>query len=306
MKYLKLFQTQDEYDAYSIVDFPNISYVKGAKSVFYNTEVPFYIEAIEDLTVTMSFYSNEKAAYSLDKINWVNYTSSISIPAGNKVFFKANMSTSSSRDTARFNISAASKIGGNIMSMLYGEDYSGKTEVTNHCFKYMFYNQATIQDASALLMPATTLGSNCYQHMFAGCTSLVNAPKILPAPILPSYCYCDMFGGCASLANAPALPATTLGTDCYRNMFKGCINLTTAPELPAAIQMGQRCCQYMFYGCTQLCYIKALSASNPYDYYTNWVSGVASTGTFVKSNGASWANGANGIPSGWTVETAEA
>ena len=192
------------------------------------------------------------------------------------------------------------------MSMLYGEDYLGKTEVTQYCFKHMFYNQATIQDASALLMPATTLAIFCYQNMFNGCTSLVNAPKILPAPILVSRCYSSMFSGCASLVNAPALPATTLSTECYASMFLNCTSLTTAPELPAPIKTEDRCCQYMFYGCTQLCYIKALSSSNPSSYYTNWVSGVASTGTFVKSNGASWNSGVNGIPSGWTVEIAEA
>jgi hypothetical protein len=66
----------------------------------------------------------------------------------------------------------------------------------------------------------------------------------------------------------------------------------------------------MFYGCTNLNYIKAMftttpSGSSP-NYYTNeWVSGVASSGTFVKNAVAQWnVTGANGIPTGWTVETA--
>jgi len=31
------------------------------------------------------------------------------------------------------------------------------------------------------------------------------------------------------------------------------------------------------------------------------VNGVATTGTFTKASGATWPEGANGIPSGWTV-----
>jgi hypothetical protein len=37
-----------------------------------------------------------------------------------------------------------------------------------------------------------------------------------------------------------------------------------------------------------------------------WVKGVASSGTFVKNSAATWdVTGVNGIPSGWTVETAD-
>jgi hypothetical protein len=40
-----------------------------------------------------------------------------------------------------------------------------------------------------------------------------------------------------------------------------------------------------------------------YPYTENWVDGVSETGTFVKNINASWdVTGANGIPSGWTVE----
>jgi hypothetical protein len=64
----------------------------------------------------------------------------------------------------------------------------------------------------------------------------------------------------------------------------------------------------MFYGCSKLNYIKMLatniSASN---CLNSWVSGVSSTGTFVKNVAATWnVTGNNGIPSGWTVETASA
>ena len=64
----------------------------------------------------------------------------------------------------------------------------------------------------------------------------------------------------------------------------------------------------MFKGCSSLNYIKAMFTTTPSNTYTyDWVSGVASTGTFVKNSAANWdVTGVNGIPSGWTVQTADA
>ena len=81
--------------------------------------------------------------------------------------------------------------------------------------------------------------------MFAGCTSLIEAPA-LPATALAFYCYYNMFAGCTSLTTAPALPATVLADFCYYNMFAECTSLTTAPaELPAAI-LATYCYDNMF------------------------------------------------------------
>ena len=114
-----------------------------------------------------------------------------------------------------------------------------------------------------------------------------------------------MFYGCTSLTAAPELPATTLASQCYSSMFRGCTSLTTAPELPATTLVN-KCYQYMFYGCTSLNYIQAMFTTTPSTSYTsNWVSGVASSGTFVKNGAATWdVSGVNGVPNGWTVETA--
>jgi hypothetical protein len=88
-------------------------------------------------------------------------------------------------------------------------------------------------------------------------------------------------------------------------MFQGCTSLTTAPVLPA-MTLSQYCYLYMFSGCTNLNYIKAMFTTTPGVSYTNnWVNGVASTGTFVKNSAATWdVTGVYGIPTGWTVETA--
>ena len=113
-----------------------------------------------------------------------------------------------------------------------------------------------------------------------------------------------MFHGCTSLTTAPELPATTLANQCYYNMFYGCTSLTTAPTLPATTLVSN-CYSNMFYGCSKLNYIKALFTTTPSNSYTqNWVSRVAATGLFIKSDDAEWnVVGTNGVPTGWTVLT---
>ena len=176
------------------------------------------------------------------------------------------------------------------------------TTLANYCYSYMFYWCKSL--ATAPELPATTLANYCYNGMFSDCSVLTQAP-VLPATDLAEGCYNDMFSDCTSLTIAPALPATTLKAYCYDGMLEGCTSLTTAPELPATTLVNY-CYSHMFYNCTSLNYIKCLatdiSAKSCTDY---WVSGVASTGTFVKAADMSrWTTGSDGIPSGWTVTNA--
>ena len=200
------------------------------------------------------------------------------------------------------------------------------TTLADYCYNNMFYGCSRLTTAPEL--PATTLAINCYEGMFYGCTSLTTAPT-LPATTLEGGCYVNMFKDCSSLTTAPELPATTLAFMCYENMFSGCRSLTTAPELPAttleracykhmfngcsslttapalpATTLTIWCYRNMFYGCSNLNYIKCLATNISASKCTdNWVSGVASIGTFVKAtNMTGWTTGVNGIPSGWTVE----
>ena len=175
------------------------------------------------------------------------------------------------------------------------------TTLAGGCYIQMFYNCRNLITPPDL--PATTLAESCYSNMFEDCTSLTTAPE-LPVTKLAKNCYKHMFPGCSSLTTAPELPATTLAVGCYEYMFSNCTSLTTAPELPANTLVGL-CYRYMFYGCSKLNYIKALFNTAPSDEYTsNWVSGVATNGTFVKNRDATWElTGSSGIPTGWSIET---
>ena len=204
------------------------------------------------------------------------------------------------------------------------------TTLESSCYGYMFYGCTGLTSAPEL--PATTLASSCYSNMFRGCTSLTTAPELhattlaqdcyssmfqgctslvtapeLPVTTLASGCYQYMFNDCTSLANAPVLSATTLATSCYNSMFRNCTNLKTAPELPATTLVDS-CYAYMFYGCSSLNYIKAMFTTTPGTNYTQfWVSGVASSGTFVKNADATWdVTGVHGVPTGWTIDNGPA
>ena len=178
------------------------------------------------------------------------------------------------------------------------------TTLVNNCYQSMFNGCTSLTTAPEL--PATTLANGCYYHMFYDCTSLTVVPA-LPATVLAEECYRGMFWNCTGLTTVPSnlLPATTLKSDCYRDMFYVCKNLTTAPELPATT-LTVLCYDSMFYGCTKLNYIKCLATDISAIYCTSgWLSGVASTGTFVKASSmTSWTEGNSGIPTGWTVQDA--
>lgn len=178
------------------------------------------------------------------------------------------------------------------------------TTLARNCYGGMFNGCSGL--TAAPILSATELVRNCYAAMFRGCTGLTTAPD-LPVTTLAEYCYASMFDHCTGLTLAPELPATTLANGCYSGMFQGCSGLTAAPELPA-LTLVNRCYQNMFKDCTNLGYIKAMFTTTPGNSYTGaWVSGVKATGTFVKNSAATWnETGVDGVPSGWTVETADA
>ena len=164
-----------------------------------------------------------------------------------------------------------------LKAILYGDFFEGKTDLTgtDEAFRSLFSNCARLTNAEKLILPATTLSDNCYNHMFNNCTSLTTPPQ-LPATKLANGCYMSMFEKCTSLTTAPTLPSTTLSDVCYG---------------------------YMFEGCSRLNYIKCLATDiSAYGCTISWVNGVSSSGTFVKASSmSSWTTGENGIPSGWSI-----
>ena len=256
-------------------------------------------EAIEDGTFTLTIAAGvgvstsiQDVSYSIDEgATWVTtpnvdsqqvVITTPTIDAGNRVLWRGNAKKYGSSDQAcsKFSSTGEFNVSGNIMSLLYGKNFEGKlTLPAMNTFHRLFDNCKKLLSSEDLLLPATTLTGSCYYFMFSACTSMTKTVKVLPATTLKNGCFYRMYNACPALLEAPELPAETLVANCYA---------------------------YMFTNCRKLAHIKAMFLTEPSTSYTNeWLSNVAASGTFVKNAAATWElEGGNGIPTGWTVETA--
>ena len=95
------------------------------------------------------------------------------------------------------------KVSNNIMSLVFSDNVNGRYSFKNdgtvdYMFEGLFSGNTCITDASGLYLLGDTK-KGCFKYMFAGCTNLKVAPRLL---------------------------AWDLKTDCYYGMFSGCTNLT--------------------------------------------------------------------------------
>ena len=129
--------------------------------------------------------------------------------------------------------------------------------------------------------------------------------KVGETLIIPSnYCFRNLFRQCTSLVEANiSLPATTLTNYCYDNIFRDCTNLIKAPVLVATNANYTGCYRSLFNGCNALNKIITYAQTIGDNSTELWVDKVAATGDFYNLGKASFASGASGIPSGWTVHT---
>ena len=345
-EYLSKYQTEEDYNnnkdnhlkphvslivnpVEQIIFIPEPSYIKYSKEYFTIENT-----GSEDLTFQLMKSTKAQTVSYMDSesSDWVDTSKVITVAPQSELKLKGTIAPVFSYGIGTFRVSGNTtyNVKGNVMSLLYGDDFSDKTDLTgkDNAFNVLFRRNTKLVDSSNLILPATTLASKCYQYMFQDCTSLVSAPE-LPATTLATYCYQYMFEGCTSLVSATELPATTLANYCYDNMFGGCSNLTTAPELPATT-LADYCYYYMFSSCTSLTTAPELPATTLADYcyrymFSNcsklnnitmlatdisakeclyyWVNNVSSSGTFIKHPSMTkLSTGISGIPSGWTVE----
>ena len=316
-KYLRKFETEAEYSAATIYR-PSVSLIEDTEAVIFDPKPHDYSEdyltfrALEDGTFSFSGSSTANClSYSTDSgATWSEPSSAITtstLSSGDTVLWKGSgMSPANIRGIGTFSSTSQFEAEGNIMSLLFGDNFSGQTDLTG--YNYAFYQllgtnkgtNAKLVNVDNLILPATTLAERCYAAMFRGCTSLTTAPE-LPATTLKSSCYENMFRDCTSLTTAPELPATTLAGAWYSTMFYGCSGLTESPILPATT-LKNGCYRGMFSGCTSLSAITCLATTGITNNTSSWVDGVAANGTFTKAaSTSSWTTGVNGIPSGWTV-----
>ena len=231
------------------------------------------IEAVDNsvlvefiLGATSGMNVSKDIQYSKDKSSWttVSFGNSsggniqgVGINKGEKLYLRGDNTTYSDYsddDNNQYyycNIkitgdNSNAKLYGNIMSLLYADNFANQTTLHNRCtFSHLFNSSTALTDASNLILPATTLSEQCYAVMFIDCSSLISIPK-LPATTLAPRCYFGMFQNCTSLIESiQELPATTLADACYSYMFNNCTSLRLTPDLPATT-LSPSCYLYMF------------------------------------------------------------
>ena len=223
-------------------------------------------------------------SYSKNGGEWTEITSStggtqINVSDGDKIRVKGNntkyatgkdVASTFSGGTAIYNLY------GNVMSLIGGDNFSGLTSFNSQEWVFHdLFNTSNVVSAKNLILPPTTLTKCCYRAMFAHAKKLTEAPE---------------------------LPATTLAASGYWYTFQECILLEKAPDLLAENIVGN-CYGGMFNVCSSLNYIKCTATSGIATASTqSWVTGVASSGTFIKSaNATTWSTGENGIPTNWVT-----
>ena len=291
MERLNIFNTHEDYDVESdSLPYPSVSYIAGSNSLCFTQKdtrrqyITQYLtfEALQrgsfslmwGPTLTSEYMTS--VSYSIDNgETWVTTnndgsTRTVTTPtidAGSKVLWKGigktmAMFIGNSGAYSRFSSTCRHNVSGNIMSMLYGDDFLTERTFqvgTSYNFYNLFYVDTKLISAENLIFPATVT-ERCYQQMFNGCTALTTAPTTLPAKTLVTNCYLQMFNGCTSLINIPELPATTLANYCYSGMFLGCTSLTTPMQQLPATTLATSCYSSMFQGCTSLITTPSLPA----------------------------------------------
>ena len=116
-----------------------------------------------------------------------------------------------------------------------------------------------------------------------------------------------MFYGCSAYTQNNRITVTAVGDYGMAYMFYGC-NMTGSTNLNLrAASPGTAAYIHMFENCAALGNIKCLMSTYDATITTDWIKGVTkTTGTFTRlTANTSWETGVDsGIPSGWTVRTA--
>jgi hypothetical protein len=194
----------------------------------------FYIENLASSTNTFSFKKVSANAptptlyYSFDKITWSSFIAStsarnIQIPANSKLYLKSTINSfGNNYGGINFTNNADTAVGGNILSLLLGDNFSGVTSISTstYAFSGLFYGNNKLKSAENLVMPATTLANYCYYNMFRNCTALVTPPK-LSATTLVQNCYYNMFNGCSSLNSITTYANNISASNCLYDWLSG-------------------------------------------------------------------------------------
>ena len=262
---------------YSGSSWVNVGEISGDTPYDYSQDY-LTLQALESGTIGFSVGTVDYSTDSGSTWNTLAQGNTISVSQGDEVLFKKSGSIPTENyGIGTFTSSCRFNVYGNIMSMQEGDNFATATTIANYEFYFKrLFAESKVVSAENMVLPATTLQNFCYNELFKDATYLTTPPKIFPATALTRDCYSFAFKGCTSLRKSPILPALTAARASYGWMFQDSTSLSEVTCL-------------------------ATDVSDMFATY-DWLSNVASSGTFYKNPNASWDRGDNGIPYGWNVE----
>lgn len=209
----------------------------------------FCFTALEDSAITWSTVTTTSSdgttsptydeeihlQYSTDCKTWTDWNNAresrrVSINKGSKLYVKGvNSALSYSynkyfvfQNFDDFSNMGSMKVSGNIMSLIYGEDFEDKTVISEkYCFSRIFRDLNSCITEVDLTLPATTLSESCYSQLFALNATVKKIKLILPAVELVKNCYTQMLfvDGEPKDIDVTILAEDTSATNCMRYMF---------------------------------------------------------------------------------------
>lgn len=216
MKNLRKFKTEEEFEKYiktkeSLIT--RISLIKSnCRLDYFDMDLPFYIEAITEISFNLYSCCKNVFEYSYNLITWFTPTNTeegvIELRSGNRVYLRVANNIS---HTCKFKITGNYKVGGNLSSL--DRDYSSP-------FYEMFYKESGLISAEDLIVYPTDRNIQL-RATFSGCINLISGPRILLASNNYITDCCWTFQGCDKLTESPMLYGV-----CGSYMFSGCDNLS--------------------------------------------------------------------------------
>ena len=239
-----------------------------------------------------------------------------------------NSSDTFSKDTsnyAQFVMTGNIAASGNVMSLAnYAED------VPAYCFFRLFYNCKALTQAHQLQLPGRKLKGSSYRRMFSltkivrapvcsftqvqgwdnctglfsDCTALTDPPPDFFPQTLSQTTFWETFFNCTNLQYPPRMHAKSAHYWSLRSMFGNCSKLLCSPRLQNITTTNLRPFAGIFGNCKALTLIQVDWTSWPVtgtEPLSNWCSGVAPVGVFVKPSQLPIQYGSDRIPEGWHV-----
>ncbi len=275
--------------------------------------IPFWIEnrnqnESAELHINADRTDARNFKYSTDGTTWT--ATKPDIPAGGRVYIKANATTWSVNGediwNAKIGASQQFNVGGNIMSIFYGDYFTGaETTFPDPTKEYILcgmFTRTGVIDASELIIPVQYMPVGACRSFFLECEQLQKGLASLPATQLGHHCYQGMYENCHAMTVANSvLPALHVPQNAYEGMFGHDENFATAPEIMA--QTGEyRAIADTFYDCESINAVTVHLTSWNNDVTSGWLHNTASTGVITKPAGLSIpSDSESGCPTGWTT-----